>query len=431
MEHRKAKKGLRVVGRNDQVAIKAWLAGSGQALLPMLELIENTQASIDELMHEAGRTLIEQILLLSAQEIAGEKQRGKAGGAVVWHGTQGGVVALAERKLQVKRPRLRNEEGEVAIPAYDRLRNHANAGKRVRDILVAGVSTRKYASVLPEAAGTVGVSKSAVSRQFVEASATQLAEMNERRLDAVDLLVIYMDGVVVARHHVLAAVGVDLHGSKHLLGLTAGASENAEVVKDLLNGLIARGLRRDCNYLFVIDGSKALRAGITEVFGTRAEVQRCRTHKMRNVLDRLPKEISRQVKAVMQAAYKLSPKEGMAKLMQQAQWLKNEYPDAAASLLEGLDETFTVNRLGLTPALIRCLATTNIIENPNGIVRTTSARVKRYRDVEMVMRWTAAGFLEAEKSFRKIQGVKDLWILQQALKREVPAAGVDHHAASA
>jgi len=417
---------LKVVHRNDRAQIKRVLAGSGQALLPMLELLEGAQASIDELMHETAVALVEQLLVLSAQELAGAKQRGREGGPVLWHGAQRGVVALAERQLRVQRPRLRDKNGrEVNVPAYERLRDDANVGARVRDILVAGVSTRRYAAVLPEAAGTVGVSKSTVSRRFIEASAAQLAALNERSLAELAVLVIFIDGIVVSGHHIIAAVGVDEAGDKHLLGLALGASENALVVKDLLRGMIERGLDARLSYLFVIDGGAALRSAIDEMFGQRAHVQRCRTHKLRNVLERLPKTEAAQTKAVMMAAYKLAPKDGMAKMKKQAQWLEREHPDAAASLLEGLHETFTVNALGLPPTLMRCLCTTNIIENPNGIVRRTSRRVTRYRDANMALRWSAAGFLEAEKSFRKIQGIKDLWILKAELKRPDKQVHVD------
>lgn len=426
MKNPKAKTALKVVHRNDRAQIKRVLAGSGQALLPMLELLEGAQASIDELMHETAVALVEQLLVLSAQELAGAKQRGRDGGPVLWHGAQRGVVALAERQLRVQRPRLRDKSGrEVAVPAYDRLRDDAKVGARVRDILVAGVSTRRYAAVLPEAAGTVGVSKSTVSRRFIEASAAQLAALHERSLADLAVLVIYIDGIVVSGHHIIAAVGVDEAGDKHLLGLALGASENALVVKDLLRGMIERGLDAQLSYLFVIDGGAALRSAIDEMFGQRAHVQRCRTHKLRNVLDRLPKTEAAQTKAVMMAAYQLAPKDGMAKMKKQAQWLEREHPDAAASLLEGLHETFTVNTLGLPPTLMRCLCTTNIIENPNGIVRRTSRRVTRYRDANMALRWSAAGFLEAEKSFRKIQGIKDLWILKAELKRPDKQVHVD------
>ena len=426
MKDRKTKTALKVVHRNDREQIRRVLAGSGQALLPMLELIEGAQASIDELMHDSAVALVEQLLVLSAQKLAGAKQRGRDGGPVLWHGAQRGVVTLAERQLRVQRPRLRDKCGhEVSVPAYQQLSDDATIGKRVRDIMVAGVSTRRYAQVLPEAAGTVGVSKSAVSRRFIEASAAQLAALNERSLKELTVLVIYIDGIVVHGHHIIAAVGVDEAGDKHLLGLAPGASENAQVVKDLLRGLIDRGLDDKLSYLFVIDGGKALRSAIEEMFGARAHVQRCRTHKLRNVLERLPKTEAAQTKAVMMAAYKLGPKDGMAKMKTQAQWLEREHPDAAASLREGLAETFTVNALGLPPSLTRCLCTTNIIENPNGIVRRTSRRVTRYQDAGMALRWTAAGFLEAQKSFRKIQGIKDLWILKAALGRLKKQAHVD------
>lgn len=426
MKDRKAKPSMKVVHRNDRAQIKRVLAGSGQALLPMLELLEGAQASIDELMHDAAVAVVEQLLVLSAQELAGAKQRGREGGSVLWHGAQRGVVSLAERQLRVQRPRLRDKSGhEVPVPAYERLREDSGIGKRVRDIMVAGVSTRRYASVLPEAAGTVGVSKSTVSRRFIEASAAQLAELNERSLAGAAVLVIYIDGIVVDGHHIIAAVGVDEAGNKHMLGLALGASENAHVVKDLLRRLIERGLDAGLSYLFVIDGGKALRSAIDEMFGERAHVQRCRTHKLRNVLERLPKTEAAQTKAVMMAAYKLDPKQGMAKMKKQAEWLEREHPDAAASLREGLHETYTVNALGLPPSLTRCLCTTNIIENPNGIVRRTSRRVTRYRDADMALRWTATGFIEAQKSFRKIQGIKDLWILRAALGRLDKQAHVD------
>jgi putative transposase len=420
-----------VVAKQDADALKACFAENSEMLLPLLELVQNTRATIDELMHEAGRGLVEQLLVLSAMEVAGDKHPGKSRGDVRWHGSQRGQIVMDERKLAVKRPRLRNKGGvEVGIPAYEQLNQNPRLGKRVHDILVTGVSTRKYAKVLPKMAGTVGISKSSVSRQFIKASEKALETLMARRFDDKDILAIYMDGIIVDKRHILAAIGVDSDGGKHLLGLASGSSENAEVVKDLLNGLIERGLPTGREYLFVIDGSKALRAAIEAVFGKRAHVQRCRTHKMRNVTDRLPKEVVSQVSAVMKAAYKLPEKEGLAKLKTQAAWLKTEYPDAAASLLEGLEETFTVNRLGLTPALMRCLCTTNIIENPNGAVRRVTRRVTRYRDADMAMRWTATGFLEAEKTFRKISGVDDLWILATALHRSTKKS-VDHDLKSA
>jgi transposase-like protein len=424
---------LVVVGQDDVAsAVRATFADQEQVLLPILELVENARGSIDELMNGAARGFVEQLLVLSAQEVAGAKHPGRRMGEVLWHGSQPGRVVLAERKLAVRRPRLRSRAArgaEVAIPVYERLQAEPRLGSRIRDILVRGVSTRKYAAVLPRMAGTVGIAKSSVSRRFIRASRDALQAPMGRRFDDVDILAVWIDGIVVDDHHILAAVGVDAEGEKHLLGLAQGSSENAQVAKDLLASLIERGIGPDRVRLFVIDGSKALRAAIEALFGGQARVQRCRIHKMRNVTERLPKPIAAQVRVVMHAAYKLSEKEGIAKLEQQAAWLKTQYADAAASLLEGLEETFTVNRLKLTPSLMRCLASTNVIENPNGAVRRVTYRVSRYRDAEMALRWTATGFLEAEKSFRKIQGHRQLWVLGTALGRSVEEVDVKTRAA--
>jgi transposase-like protein len=228
MRHRKAKTSShqpkpRPVGKRDREALGACFADQGQVLLPLLELVRDARASIDELMNDAARTFVEQLLVCSAEEIAGRKHPGKRTLGIRRHGTQPGRIALAERKLAVTRPRLRGPDGEIAIPAYQRLREDSRLGHRVRDILVTGVSTRKYAKVSPRMAGTVGVKKSSVSKRFIEASEKALKELHERKLAALDLLAIYLDGIVVDTHHVLAAVGVDSVGRKHLPGLMRAA----------------------------------------------------------------------------------------------------------------------------------------------------------------------------------------------------------------
>ena len=173
-----------------------------------------------------------------------------------------------------------------------------------------------------------------------------------RRWDEVELLVIYLDGIRLGEHHVLAAVGVDAQGNKHVLGIAEGASENQVVAKGLLEDLVRRGVKPERRRLFVIDGSKALRAAIDAVFGAENPVQRCRHHKIENVMGYLPEHLKEQVKAALRAAFWLPATEGMARLEKQAQWLEREYPDAAASLREGLAELFTVNPALFTPRRI-------------------------------------------------------------------------------
>jgi transposase-like protein len=281
-----------------------------------------------------------------------------------------------------------------------------------------GVSTRNYASVIPEMAETVGVKKSSVSREFVEASAESIKKLAGRRLDELEILVIYLDGVVYGEHHVLAALGVDRLGKKHVLGLTPGASENLEASIRLLEDLVARGLDSRKRYLFVIDGAKALRSAVRRVYGTKQRIQRCRLHKIRNVLRELPKELGPQVVSVMRAAFRMDADDGIAKLKKQAAWLKTEYPGAAASLQEGLEEIFTVSRMGLSSTLTRCLVSTNIIESPFGTIQQVTGRVRRWKSGEMVTRWAASAMLAAETRFRRIMGYKQLWQLEAALRED-------------
>jgi len=413
------KTGYQIADVKDSRTWAEVLSKEGQLLLPMLELVEQAQVAVDEVIDVIGRATLEAVLLLSAEQAAGPRTPGKKRGAVRWHGRQGGVVSLSERKLRVWKPRLRRKgKGgnlEVEVPAYEALRDDTRLSQRMLEILMRGVSTRQYRAVLPEMAETVGVSNSSVSREFIEASEHSLKTVCERRFDDVDLLIIYIDGQVFGAHHVITAVGVDSQGYKHVLGLIEGATEHAAAATALLEDLVERGVHPGRKRLFVIDGSKALRKAIRAVFGKANPVQRCRSHKVRNVLSYLPDELKDQTKATMKAAFKLNANEGMARLEKLAQWFEREHPSAAASLREGLDELFTVNRMDLSPSLRRCLTTTNLIESPHSGVRVRTRRVSRWRDGKMVLRWAAASFLDAEKTFRRIMGYRDLWQLKAHL----------------
>ena len=408
-----------VADKTDSRKIAEFLSQEGQLLLPFLDLICNAEQAVDEVIKVTGKAAVEAILLLSAQQVAGPKQPGKAKD-INWHGWQPGVVSLAERKLRIEKPRLRRKgKGagtEVPIPAYEAMATNGRITSRILEILMKGVSTRNYKEILPEMAETVGVSKSQISREFVAASEEQIKALCERRFDDVDILAIYLDGIQFNDCHVIVALGVDSGGCKHVLGIREGASENKQVVMDLLTDMVERGVGPDRLRLFVIDGSKALRQAIDAVYGSKNPVQRCRNHKIRNVMDYLPEDQKDQVKSAMTAAFLLDADKGTARLKQLAKWLEQEYPSAAASLLEGLDEMFTINRLGLPSSLRRCLATTNVIESPNGGIRSRTGRVKNWRDHAMVVRWVAASLLDMEKRFRRIMGYQQLWMLDAKLK---------------
>jgi putative transposase len=400
----------------DQLSEQPLFATNPEAALPLLSMIGQAQLSIEGLLGHLSRQFIEQLLVLSAQSVAGAQHKGRHTGDVRWHGSQSGVVNLGKAKLHVKRPRLRNSTGEVSVPAYDALSTDGDLSRRIADILVCNVSTRKYARVVHRSADELGISKSAVSRQFVKQSAQAWAELMSRDLSQIDFVAMYVDGVIVAKHHIIAAVGVDAQGTKHVLGLAPGSSENAKVVKDLLSGLAQRGIDLNVPRLWVVDGSKALRSGIEQLCGKDAKVQRCRIHKIRNVTERLPKDRAEQVRWLMKQAFKLDAPRGKQRLKELAKDLKAQYPDAAGSVLEGLDEMFTITELGITGELARCLTTTNVIESPNSVVRRVSGRVTNYKDAEMALRWTAAGFIEAEKSFKKVRGYEDLKTLINGLR---------------
>jgi putative transposase len=417
------RKTYHIVNRDEKTAaasLEQFAKSNGQLLLPLIELITNARIAVDEVISSIGRKTIETILTLSAEQVAGAQTPGKVSGEIRWHGSQNGRVVLADRQLRVKRPRLRHkQEGEVKVPAYEALQENSATAQRMMGALLRGVSTRQYEEVLPAMAETVGVSRSSVSRQAMEGGAEQLRQLRERRWDKTDLLVIYIDGQRFGDHHVISAVGIDREGSKHILGIEMGATENVASVKNLLTGLRDRGLRTDQQYLFVIDGAKALRAGIEEVFGSGQPVQRCRNHKMRNVLDELPREQQSQVVSVMRAAWKLTDAdEGMKRLEGLARFLEHDYVSAARSLREGMAEMFTIQRLKLPPSLYKCLGTTNVIESPQGGVQKRTNNVTRWRDAAMVERWAASAWLLTEKHFRKVIGHRDFWAVAAIIGRE-------------
>ena len=375
-------------------------------------------------VHEIGVKTLELILALSAEQVAGPRTPGKVSGEIRHYGSQRGRVQLADRKVRVKRPRLRHKtEGEIPIPAYEALRKNQAASQYMLGALMRGISTREYHEVLPQMAETVGVSRSAVSRQAIEASVEQLKQLQERRWDQVEILVIYIDGQRFADHHILSAVGIDLEGRKHVLGIACGATENAAAVKQLLTGLRDRGLPSDRKYLFIIDGAKALHTAIEEVFGREQEVQRCRNHKIENVMNELPKEQQDQTRRLMRAAFKLSnADEGEKRLEQIARQLEYDYASAARSLREGIKEMFTLQRLKIPASLHKCLATTNLIESPHSGVRKRTRNVCRWRDADMAERWAASAWLLTETHFRRIDGHQELWALAAILGRDVSTA---------
>lgn len=400
----------------DTGSLSDFLSCNGQMLLPMVKLVEDARAAIDEVIDVTGRTCIQAILEVSALELAGEKSSGKRSGDVRYHGHQDGVVHLAERKLRVRRPRLRHKsQGEVEVPAYEAMRTRPRLTQRMMQIMIDGVSTRRYKDVIPQMAESVGISKSAVSRANIEGGERLLKELAERRFDDLEILIIYLDGIRLGDFSILGAIGVDITGSKHVLGLREGSSENSVVATALLNDLVNRGVKPDRSRLFVIDGSKALRNAIDAVYGSNNPVQRCRLHKLRNVIGHLPQDQHRNVRSTLCAAWKLDVRQGKKQIEQLAQWYEQKHPSAAASLREGLDELFTINAMNLPTKLMRCLSTTNVIESACWGARQRIGRVHNWQSGSMALRWASVAFHAASKQFRKIMGHQQLWMLKAHL----------------
>ena len=293
--------------------------------------------------------------------------------------------------------------------------------ERAVEQMLVGVSTRRYArslEPLPDDLVARGTSRSAVSRRFVAATAAQMAEWLGRDLGAVDLVVLMIDGVVIDEHVLLVALGIDVDGKKHVLGVREGATENASSCTALITDMRERGLRTERAMLAVIDGSKALARAIRDVYGARALIQRCQAHKARNVLDQLPDEMRPSVRQALRDAYSSADATRAKRLLTNlARRLRDEHPGAAASLDEGLDETLTVKRLGLPSKLERQLSTTNAIENLMGAVRRLTQRVKRWRGGSMILRWTVTAVADAAGRFRRITGAREgMTALVRALK---------------
>src|SRR5271166_563582 len=317
-------------------------------------------------------------------------------------------LVLGGRRVAVSRPRVRSVEGrELKLPSWQEWSARDPLEQRALEQMVLGVSTRRYArslEPLPQAVQVRGISKSAVSERFVYGTERKLSELMS-------------DGVHFGEHVVLAAVGVDERGLKHVLGLREGATENAAAVKALLADLIERGLDPNRSLLIVIDGAKALHKAAVEVFGHRALIQRCREHKKRNVSDALPERHRATVRTAMNQAYATRDAGRARRLLDNlARRLEHQHPGATASLREGLEETLTVMRLGLPEHLERVLSSTNLIENLFSRVREIGRRVKRWQSGTMVLRWTAAGVLEAERGFRKVVGYRAIATLVAALR---------------
>ena len=389
---------------------------------PLAAVLSDVKSAFFGLCVHAGKEVLSAMMEGDRVALCGPKGRPDADRRAVRGGHTQSRLTLGGRRVVMRRPRARSVAGEeLSLASFGWAEKRDPLNEATLAAIAAGVSTRRYAGTLdrlPAAELQGSVSRSAVSRRFVALSAKQLAESFSGRLEKLDLPVVLVDGIHFRERVVLIALGVDPEGGKHVLGLHEGSTENATVVRALLADLVERGLDPERARLWVIDGSKALRRAIRDLFGEAALVQRCQVHKLRNVIEHLPEHVHASVRrAINDAWMSRDPALALKQLERLARSLEREHPGAAGSLREGLEETLTVQRLGIDGALYLTLRSTNPIENLNGTVAHHTRNVKRWRDGRMVLRWVGAALVQASGGFRCVRGMRDLPKLCAALDR--------------
>lgn len=366
-------------------------------------------------------------------DLAGPRGKHDPSRTAYRHGTEDGKVTLGGRRIPVRRPRVRTVadddgvEHEVHLESYDTFASVDLLADHMVASMLAGLSGRRYEQALEPVGETVeqaasGTSQSSVSRRFITATAERLAEFRSRPLDDQRWLIVFVDGFDFAGHTMVGALGVTADGTKVPLGVVEGSTENKAVVRHLITGLRDRGLDASEGVLFVLDGGKALKTAVSDVFGDHAVIARCRVHKERNVMDHLPEAERPWVRRKLRAAWaNPNASEAEAALRALAGQLEKVNPDAAASLREGLTETLTVTRLGVTGALLKTVMSTNPVESMIEIVRDHARNVKRWQNGDMRLRWAAAGMVAASAQFRRVKGYRQLPKLAAALRHAVGA----------
>ncbi len=421
---------IRAGGRPANVTPIVRHQGAGFQLAPGVSLPEQVTVALQEVAVNArsgllafavgvGLEVFHTILEENVNELVGEKGRHQVERQAYRHGHEPSSLTLGGRKVIVDKPRVRSCRGEeVVLPLWKAFSEQDIAGPMVLERMLAGVSTRQYPVSL-EPVGELnsrGTSPAAVSRQFVARTQRALAELMAKDLSELQLCVLMLDGIQMAGHTIVVALGIDCQGYKHVLGLREGSTENKALCTGMLSGLVERGLDASAGLLVVIDGGKGLRAAVKDVFGDLALIQRCRLHKRRNVLEHLPDEQRQRVGHQLDRAWD-KPDHGAAltALKDIARQLDEHYPGAAASLREGLEETLTITQLHIPASLTKTLFSTNPIESMNSIGRTAMRNVKRWRSGTMVCRWTAAALEVAAVKFRRVKGYRELPLLVAAL----------------
>jgi len=389
--------------------------------LPLLEAFGRIENSFFDLCIDSGQQVLRAMMEQDREDLCGPRWKRDPDRRAGRAGTTKSEVTLGGRRIGVSRPRVRSQKGEeMVLPSFAFAASRDPLDRHTLNAVACGISSRKNArslDPLPDRMQQRSTSKSSVSRRFVAMTTKQMTSWLTTPIGDRHFPIIMIDGIHMGDHLVLIALGIDFEGKKQVLGLREGDTENGQVARALLRDLVERGLEPERARLFVIDGAKALTSAIVKVFGPLAKIQRCQIHKRRNILGHLPERLHENVKAVLKEAWSLADaKLAKRRLQRLASSLEANHPGAAASVLEGLDETLTLQKLGIGGTLYKKLRSTNAIENLNSGIASYSKNVKRWQGGKMVIRWVSAAIVEAEKKFRRVQGWRDIKRLIRALE---------------
>jgi len=404
-------------------------ASPAERRVDLLGFLLDTRMNLLQLSVGTGLEILKVMLEEDRKQLCGRKGYPDPDRQATRYGFDDGSVVLGGRRVAVRKPRVRSMAGEeVSLPTYQHFNQEDPLGGRALEQMVLGVSTRNFPrslEELPEAAKEKAVGRNSVSQRFIARTQAQLEKFLSCPLGDRDFPVLMLDGKGFGDHTLVIALGIDAEGHKEVLGVAEGSTENEAVCRRLLANLVDRGLPVERARLFVIDGGKGLRKAIRGIFGDWALVQRCHLHKIRNVLDHLPDGKRAWAKAAMRKAYASeTPALAKRRLLDLVRSLA-DYPGAAGSLREGLEETLTLLQLGVWGALARTLVSTNPIENLMGTLERVSRNVKRWRHGRMALRWAVTGLLEAQKTFRRVKGHREMPLLLRALESRVASDKVN------
>jgi putative transposase len=393
-----------------------------QMSLPMKEMIGWLRKGVGELVRQAGLQLMSLLMEEEVCSLAGERSQPQPERQANRWGKERGYCVVMGQKLPIDRPRVRSvDDKELRLGSYEMFHRGEPLTETVWEKLMLGMSTRNYGRAVREFTDAYGLEKSAISQHFIAASREKLKQLMERPLGKLRLCAVLIDATPFEGQQMIAALGIGQDGTKTILGIRQGATENATVVAELLGDLMSRGLDFTVPRLYVLDGGKALPAAVKRYAGEAALIQRCQVHKRRNVLDHLPEDHKQLVSHRLNAAYGLedyaAAKQALSKLQRE---LMDVNPSAARSLGEGLEETLTVHRLQIPMQLRQSLASTNVIESAFANVERICRNVKRWRPGDQRERWVGSGLLIAEKQFRRVRGFKHLPVFLKQLAATVP-----------